>query len=188
MSESTKHRVYTEWLVLRCQDGDARALAELADLWHPRFLGLAIRLTGDREAARDVVQDSWVAVVHGLRTVRDPSRFSSWALRIVANKSRDWIRRRRTKRQFETEQEAPMECEDTRRPGDELDRESEIEFLRLALRRLDSDDATILSLHHLDGMSIREVAEALQIPAGTVKSRLHAARARLRAALEERTQ
>lgn len=188
MSESTKHRVYTEWLVLRCQDGDARALAELADLWHPRLLGLAVRLTGEREAARDVVQESWVAIVRGLRGLREPGRFSSWALRIVANKSRDWIRRRRTQRQFETEQDAPIDVEDARATGDALDRESEIELLRRALRRLDPDDAAILSLHHLDGLSIREVATALQIPAGTVKSRLHAARARLRAALEERTQ
>jgi len=188
MSENTKHRVYTEWLVLRCQAGDSGALSELADLWHRRFLGLAVRLTGDREAARDVVQESWVAIVRDLRTLRDPHRFSSWALRIVANKSRDWIRRRKTRRQLETEPEASFDLVDARATGDELERESEIECLRHALRRLDPDDAAILSLHHLDGISIREVAVALQIPTGTVKSRLHAARARLRAALEERTQ
>lgn len=90
----TPEDIQDELLVLRCQEGDDDALRALITRWQPRFGRLAWRLTGNRESARDAVQETWLAIVRGLRRLDDPARFRSWAYRIAVNKCADWTRRR----------------------------------------------------------------------------------------------
>ncbi|NIR42694.1 MAG: RNA polymerase sigma factor, partial [Gemmatimonadetes bacterium] len=92
MNERTPASVLDEYLVVESQLGDRVAFARLVDRWHARLLRHAYHYTQDGEAARDVAQESWIAVVRGLRSLEDPARFRAWVLRIVANKARDWIR------------------------------------------------------------------------------------------------
>src|SRR5512145_1583590 len=91
--------IQDELLVLRCQGGESEALHKLVSRWHPRLRRLAERRTADPEAAKDLVQDAWLAIVRGLRRLDDPSRFRVWAYRIVTNKCADWVRRRAVSRQ-----------------------------------------------------------------------------------------
>lgn len=93
--ETTKglERILDELLVLRSQDGDVAAFENLARSWQPRLLRLARRLTQSPEAG-EVVQEAWLAIVRGLPRLADPARFGTWAFRIVAHKSTDWIRLR----------------------------------------------------------------------------------------------
>jgi RNA polymerase sigma-70 factor (ECF subfamily) len=177
---SGRGEVLDELLVIRCQGGDVRALELLARRWHPRLLRDATYLTGDAEAARDVAQEAWIGIARGVRRLQDPARFRSWAHRIVVHKSRDWIRRERTKRR--TVQRAAADLAEgpaAAQPRDDIAR------LRAALAELPADQRTVLSWFYLEEMSVREIAAALSIPAGTVKSRLYHARNALRSCLKE---
>ncbi len=169
-----------EYLVVQCQLGDAGAFTRLVRRWHPKLLRHAHRLTQDPDAARDVTQESWVAVVRSLATLRDPARFRGWVLRIVANKSRDWIRREQARRLAATRAAAPARVDSG--PRSEPDA---VQSVRSGLLRLAPNQRLVLTWFYLEDMSIREIARTLSIPEGTVKSRLHHARNALRSLLEE---
>ena len=191
----TPDDILDELLVLRCQDGDARAFEVLVTRWQQPLRRHAWRLTGCPDAASDVVQEAWLAIVRGLRRLDDPARFRPWALRIVTNKCADWTRRqqrqRRVMRSVATENGAagaPSFAQ--RRVGeepvaDETDG-TEIRRLRQALRELPRDRRAILSMLYLDGLSTRQIAQSLSLPVGTVKSRLYHARSQLRNLLERK--
>jgi RNA polymerase sigma-70 factor (ECF subfamily) len=177
MSSRTPSTVLDEFLVAQSQCGDPKAFAFLVSRWHPRILSHALRYTGDTEAAKDVAQDVWLAIARGLHSLNDPARFRAWAYRIVANKSRDWIRRERSRRRLHQSLNTPSVGA---RPASEA-----VERVRIAIGELDPDQRTILTWFYMEEMSVREIAEALSIPPGTVKSRLFHARHALRACLEE---
>lgn len=179
----THEDIEDELLVLQCQDGDAKALAALIARWQPRLGRLAWRLTGEREAARDIVQDAWLTIVRRINRLDDPARFRSWAYRIVSNRCVDWTRRRVVQRK------ATIELQSTASSAfDELtitpDTVDELACMRDALRKLPDNQRAILSLHYLDEMSVAQIAHVLGLPEGTVKSRLFHARNRLKQAME----
>jgi RNA polymerase sigma-70 factor (ECF subfamily) len=171
--------VLDELLVLRCQCGDAGALELLARRWHPRMLRDAAHLTGDADAARDVAQEAWIGIARNLSRLRDPARFRIWAHRIVVHKSRDWIRREQANRRAVQRVPDQAEQPSTEQHSDEVTR------VKASLGKLPADQRTVLSWFYLEEMSVREIAEALSIPEGTVKSRLYNARNALRGHLEE---
>lgn len=174
---------HEELLVLKCQDGDTVALAELVDRWQGRFVGHACRMMGQPDAARDAVQEAWLAIVRGLARLDDPARFAPWAYRIVSNKCVDWVRkqgrRRRMGQELEDRQRRDEELA-LRRPAGDLEHSLLVE----ALQALPRDRQALLNLYYQDGFSVQEIADILEIPAGTVKSRLFHARNQLKQALE----
>ncbi len=179
----THEDIQDELLVIQCQEGDDDALHALITRWQPRLGRFAWRLTGEREAARDIVQDTWLAIVRGIRRLDDPVRFRAWAYRIVSNKCADWTRRRVAQRSAPQDGDyagLPMSMADAHvaESGGEQAR------LREALRELPDQQRAILSLHYLDGMGLAEIAETIDVPVGTVKSRLYHARNRLKETLE----
>lgn len=179
----THEDIQDELLVIQCQDGDDEALRVLIARWQPRLGRFAWRLTNEREAARDIVQDAWLAIVRGIRRLDDPARFRAWAYRIVSNKCSDWIRRRVTQRSANQDlvnADVPSPAED----ANATDSNGEVSRLREVLKTLPEQQQAILSLHYLDGMGLAEIAEVIGVPVGTVKSRLYHAREHLRQALE----
>ena len=180
----TPQDIQNELLVLQAQAGDRKAVRTLIVAWQPRLSALAWRLTREREAARDVVQDAWLAILRGLRKLDDPARFRTWAYRIVAHKCTDWLRRRVVQRQASERMQNAAGTAASFAVGESQDRAGEVDRLREALAALPDEQKTILALHYLDGMSVKEIGTTLGIPAGTVKSRLFAARNALREALE----
>lgn len=179
----THEDIQDELLVLRCQDGEADALRALIARWQPKLGRFAWRLTGQRETARDLVQDAWLAIARGIGRLDDPARFRSWAYRIVRNRSVDWIRRRAVPRTAANELHNPA-AERVADPSTEASVASETHRLWGELGKLPEEQRAILSLHYLDGMGVAEIARALDVPVGTVKSRLHYARNRLKQAME----
>lgn len=177
--------ILDELLVLRCQAGESEAFGLLICRWQRRLQRMVLRLTGNRDAEGDLVQEIWLAVVRGLPRLDDPARFRVWAYRIAANKCMDWVRRRRVGREAAPGlQRAAMAANDeSRQHGSE--QADEVNRLRVALRRLPGDLHTTISLHYLDGLGVSEIASVLNVPVGTVKSRLHTARAKLRKTLQE---
>jgi RNA polymerase sigma factor (sigma-70 family) len=178
-NDSTADDILDEVLVVQSQLGDAVAFRRLVRRWQGRVLRRAQHLTGDGEAAEDVAQESWMAVIRGLRSLRDPARFSAWTLQIVANKSRDWVRREGSRRRVTRHVEDPTVVQDSG-PDARL-----VKRVREGLAELDPARRSVLRWFYLEGMSVAEIAEVLNIPVGTVKSRLFHAREALRARLEE---
>lgn len=181
--QRTREDILDELLVLRSQSGEAAALELLARRWHPRILARAARLTGQPEIAPDVAQEAWLAVVRGLGRLHDPARFKGWLHRIVANKCADWIRGEQRRRRLDERVAREQEHEPETAPGPD-GRDHQIARLRSALRALPEDRRTLLALFYLEGLSVQEIAAALEVPAGTVKSRLFHAREHLRKALD----
>ncbi|MFZ5669502.1 MAG: RNA polymerase sigma factor [Pseudomonadota bacterium] len=165
--------VLDEYLVLVAQGGSAVAFRRLAERWTPRLRRHAARLLGDSDAATDAVQDAWLAIARGLRRLEDPSRFAAWAHAITTRRCADEIRRRRRRRAAEAAPDAPAEADADRA----LD-------LSAALAALPLDQRVIVGLFYGQGLTVEEVGAALGVPAGTVKSRLHAIRKHLKFWLE----
>ncbi|MHC5065267.1 MAG: RNA polymerase sigma factor [Planctomycetota bacterium] len=176
MSPSSDQPVLDELLVLQCQAGDGSALDELVQRWQPRLERHALRHCSDQEAARDICQEAWLAIVRGIRRLSDPALFRAWAYRIVANKSADWLRRRQ-REGHRTVAEEPAS-------SPRADAEDSQALLQAALKSLPADRRGILELRYLEELSTAEIAHVLDIPEGTVKSRLHHARNHLREVLE----
>lgn len=188
MARSTD-AILDEWLVLSAQGGEAEAFEALARRWHRRLIAHAFRRTGQAEGAAEAVQDAWLAIVRGLPTLDDPARFPGWAYRIVDHKAVDWVRRRGRRRSVERRIDTEDEAEalapassDSSPTEDE--RRDAVDRLRRLLLTLPGDQRAILSLFYTDGRSVREIAEVLGIPEGTVKSRLFHARKHLKLRME----
>lgn len=167
-----------EWLVLRSQDGDCEAFELLVGRWQTKLLRHARYLLGGAasDAASEAVQEAWVAIVRGLGRLQDPARFRTWAYRIVSRRCADRLRRdRRDRKATEALAQEPSRAA----PEDACDYD-----LRAALRRLGPVHRCVLELKYLDGLDVREIAEALDVPSGTVKSRLFHARNRLKRVME----
>ena len=152
-------------LVMDAQDGSGAAMSELAGRWNERMLRHAYRLTSDRQGAMDVVQQSWVGVIKGIRKLSDPACFRGWVYRIVTNKSMDWLKRKTKNR--------AVCIDDVKEPSGELFESYGVEDL---MRKLDVNKRTIIYLRYFEDLSLSDIAIALKIPVGTVKSRLHSAK------------
>jgi RNA polymerase sigma-70 factor (ECF subfamily) len=178
----TTDDIHDEWLVLRCQAGDDAAVAELVDRWQPRLLRFVARSTGGVDEAADVVQAVWIAVLHGLRSLDDPARFRRWVYQVATHKCADWIRARQRDRLTPSVSTA-----------DPVDQRSavvaatdEVQSLRKSLKSLPPERQALLLMFYVEEMSVAELAQALSLPIGTVKSRLYHARLELKKLLERK--
>jgi len=149
--------------------------------WVDEMFRAAAAIVGQAEAA-DVTQDALLDAWRGLPRLRDPTRIRPWLHAIVANRSRKQIRAWRSRPRLVDVSVTQEPVADEGDPGalaarrDQLDR---------AFSRLSADQRICLALRYSIDLSVPEIAEALGIPEGTVKSRLHAVIARLRASLVE---
>ena len=176
-----QEEVLTELLVLRSQDGDVPAWRQLVNLWQERLYVHARRATGDHEAAKDITQDAWLSMVAGIHRLDDPAKFRAWAFRIVSNKATDWVRRQaRRRKMLEVAKDEAI-----REENDQVfDGNSNVDIVRRAVRKLSREQRTLLSMFYEDGLEISEIASILQIPTGTVKSRMYSVRQELKPLLE----
>jgi RNA polymerase sigma-70 factor (ECF subfamily) len=175
-------RVYDEYLVASARAGERAALERLVKHWQVRLLAHAYRLTGDVEQAKDVAQDAWADIIKGLPKLRETSVFPAWAYRIVTRKAADHIRRAQRKRRTEAAYSDELRVvNDTA-----LDQEPYINSAPLsrAIQKLPPQQRAAIALFYLQDLSITEISVALEVPAGTVKTRLMHARNKLRAILE----
>lgn len=176
--ERSAARILDDYLVAAARTGDRKAFAMLAERWHGRLVAHAWRLTGDREAARDAAQAGWVEIVRGLHGLKDERAFAAWAYRLVSRRCARQVGAAIRDRELHGAlAEVP---EEEIASGDGIDRAS----LRKAIAALPPDQKSAIALFYLEEMSVAEVAVALNVPVGTVKTRLMHARRKLRAALE----
>jgi RNA polymerase sigma-70 factor (ECF subfamily) len=168
-------------LVERCRQGDDTAFQELVDRYKDLVFALIVRATQDRSRADDLAQDVFLRVHRGLPYFRGEARLSTWIYRIVANvcaqlpaaaatvslddaQTARWATPSAADRQF-----SDLELRDR---------------LEKAIARLPANYRLLVAAHYLDGIRYEDLAEALKLPLGTVKTHLHRAKQQLRRLLE----
>jgi len=176
--ERKKEHIYNEWLVIRAQQGETEAFQELVELWYQRLFSYTFRLTGSKDATPDLVQDTLFVVSKKLRTLRDPSMFPNWIYQIVSFKCRDWIRKQQRNRNHTETLDA-----NTEEPENETQMDDQI-LLKESLKQLETPYYEVIRLFYLEEFSVREISALLEIPVGTVKSRLYNARKLLKSLLK----
>lgn len=145
---------------------------------------VAYRLTGNRAEAEDLVQDVLVRVQRGLRTYK-PGSMQGWLSRITTNAFLDEVRRKKRRPADALPEENPERVLPTSAGADEvLEQTSLSTDLQAAIAALSEDFRAALVLSDVVGMSYQEISEALDVPIGTVRSRISRARSQLRDALE----
>lgn len=177
-------------LVRAAQRGDLDAFNELVLTYQHRLYNLAYRILGDPAAAADATQEALISAYRKLHAFRGGS-FLSWLLRIVANRCYDELRRRKRRPTVsweafgETDEANPALINGGASPEERAERAELSRVLQKGILSLPPDQRVVLVLSDVEGMSYAEIAEAVGIPVGTVKSRLARARARLRDFLQE---
>jgi RNA polymerase sigma-70 factor (ECF subfamily) len=179
-------------LVERCKRGDRDAFDELMRRHERKVYNFAFRLTGNYDEANDIAAETFVRVYTRIQSFRGDSAFLTWLFRIVTNVFLDARKRRRSRPSESLEQlvEADdralaRQAEDASvSPQAELERRERDTILQRAIAGLPEYQRAMILLYHVEGMSYEEIAAAMDLPIGTVKSRLNRARLALRHALE----
>ncbi len=168
-------------LVAASLAGDHAAFGELADRHAPRLSALAERLLGDAVEAEDLTQETLLQAYLGLGRLREPERFSSWVYGIALNLAKMRLRSRRNGAlpALDPTRLAALVAADPS-PAEILETREVWSLVACALNVLPAAQRRAVLLHYVDGLSCEEIAALLGEPAGTVRVRLHRARARLR--------
>ncbi len=175
-----------EELVRRFKDGDREAFSELVRRYQNRVFGMCLRWMGDRSVAEEVAQDVFLALFKALAGFRGDAQLSTWIYRVTVNhcKNRDLYRRRRAHGRHESldgvpkDDEAPVRQVAHEGPGADahVQQMEARDALQEALDALDEDQRQIIVLRDVEDLAYEEIADILDLPKGTVKSRLHRAR------------
>ncbi len=172
-------------LVRRLRRGDERAFADLVRTHQNRVVDLVFRMLGDYEEALDLAQEIFVSVHAALPRFRGDSRLSTWIFRIAKNHCLNrlkYLGRRERGRSTELGEVPESELESqlpSQRPDEALHRDERRELVQRAIAELDEEHRLLVVLRDMEELSYHEIAAITDQPEGTVKSRLHRARAAL---------
>lgn len=183
-------------LIERAQKGDRGAFDSLVRRHERRAYQYAFRLTSNPEEAADVVADAFVRVFAALHNFKGQSAFSTWLYRILTNCFLDM--RKKDKSKYQTSLESALQTEegeverqiedDGPSPGEEAERMERARAVQGAIEQLPEYQRAMIMMYHAEGLAYEEIAEALDLPIGTVKSRLNRARLSLRELLAKQTE
>ncbi len=169
------NKVYIEYLLLK---DNKESLQQVLSIIQPRLLSFAQSILKDKSNAQDALQDSLIAIVKGVRKLKDHRKFHAWIYQVTRNKCLDIIRKNykyKNDSELDSIQE-PMFLE--------KDRDSQIDMMSM-INQLPHKQKNIIHLFYYDGFNIREISEILHKPAGTIKSLLFDTRAKLKQLLGE---
>lgn len=164
-------------LIRLAAEGDARAIRALYDRYAPRVYAVVRRIAGDEDLAQDYAQEAWIRAIRALPTFRGDSRFSTWLHRIAVNAALQALRKQETRKKRETPVKADIAI--APRARDSLLQKR----LEHALDGLPEGMRRVLILHDVEGYTHEEIGDVLGVTAGTSKSQLFKARAKMRAML-----
>ncbi len=167
-------------LILQLQQGDLDALGGLYDRHRNLVFRTALAITGDKEAAADLLHDTFLRLFRfGARI--DPDRpIEPWLYRMTANMAYTWIKQRGRWMQALREMADKVARESQVTPAQQAERNEAWSELREALQGISPEKRVVVVLYYLNDLSVSEIAEILELPTGTVKSRLHYGRQALR--------
>jgi len=162
-------------LVEQFARGDSHAFDAIVQRYEQRVYAIALRMTGNIEDARDAMQDVFISALRALRSFRGDAQLSTWFHRVAVNASLDVLRKRK-RHVAEPIEEAGERPSDDIGPEDAAARAARAAEVQRALLHVSDDHRAVLVLHDLQDLDYAQTAAALDIPVGTVKSRLHRAR------------
>ena len=177
-------------LVDAAKAGDASALSDLLDAWQHRLFNVCLRMLTHRDDAAEAAQETMLKVVQHIGNFDGRSKVGTWMIRIAMNESISTLRKR--KRRYTESLDAGSDGSqasalrkqvvDQREPSPELSVQTseELAHLQTALARIDEDYRSVLILRDIEQMDYQQIADVLDAPLGTVKSRLFRARLALR--------
>lgn len=167
-------------LVQRIQAGDRRAFEELLDIYETRVYRLALRFTGNIPDAEDVTQEIFLGVYKGLARFQGQSALSTWIYRVAMNHCLEYRRKKRLE-SVPYDEELMLASDDWRENPLAVAGQKELSAkVEAAIASLSPVHRDVIVLHELQGLTYQEVAATLDVPVGTVKSRLSNAFRRLR--------
>lgn len=175
-------------LIERVQQGDKASFDALMRRHEKKAYQYAYRLTQNQDDACDIVADAFVRVNSALKNFRGQSAFGTWLYRIITNCALDFKKKDKSNRTVSIEtptysggQEVQRQFEDEGPGPDELaERNAREQSVQLALSKMPEYQQAMLVMYHIENLSYEEIADALDLPLGTVKSRLNRARLALR--------
>jgi RNA polymerase sigma-70 factor (ECF subfamily) len=171
-------RTRDEWLTLRCQSGEAGAFEDLLAAMERPLLYYATKLLGNQEAALDVLQDVWIRVFGNIRRLKDPGSLRPWLYRLIHGVAVDRIRVSASRRRAED-----GHAEMFQEADEPWFTQADADAIHEALDKLELRHREVLVLHFLEDFSIAEIAEVIDCPEGTVKSRIYHAKKEMKGIL-----
>lgn len=174
-------------LIEHALEGDAASFGLIVSKYQDRLFNSLFHSLGCREEAEDVAQEAFVAAYVKLSSFKQNSAFYTWLYRIAFNTAISRRRKKRPNRSVDSQKELtgsePIDPGDT--PEGALERSERIDQVQTALQQLGDEQRSILVLREMEDCSYEEISSILEIPVGTVRSRLHRARAQLRDELKK---
>lgn len=169
----------TQELVLQLQAGSHDALGALYDRYNRLVFRTAVGITGDSEAAADLMQEAFLRLYRFVERIEPERPLEPWLARVTANLAYTWVRRRRWLRPLEDVAEWFVgEIKST--PHQMAETEEEWRQVEQAIQALPFSQRMVIVLYYINDYSLKEISEVLDVPAGTVKSRLHYGRRALK--------
>lgn len=176
-------------LIKQIQRGNKSAFEEFYKLTSPKAYFIALKITQNEHDAEDILQESYIKVLEKINEIDTSKNINSWFLRIVANKSKDLLKSK-SHFVFEGEEETAFEeiPEDKTefRPEENLDREELCNEVMAAIDELTDEKRACIMMMYFGDMSVKEIAESIEVPESTVKNRLHTARKDLKNKFEKK--
>jgi RNA polymerase sigma factor (sigma-70 family) len=164
-----------ELLAIRCQLGERVAFDALFARWHEPLWRYLRRLAGNDDAARDLVQETWLRILRGIASLREPAKVRPWLFGIARRVAMDRLRLAYARPLVDE-----VDLDQLAAPEPDLALDSDFASLEAGLARLPTPEREALTLFYLRELTIEEIAELLGAPAGTIKSRLFRARQTMR--------
>lgn len=172
-----------EQFVLRAASGDERAYGKLVQAYQSRVFNFVRSMVRNDEVAEDITQESFVKAFFSLKRLQNPGSFKSWLFRIANNNTLDWLRRKKFQL-VDVDEQIHESYVDVRNPESGAIEEERLQHVRQALNKLKPDQKAILVMCDLQGLSYADIAEVLNVPFGTVQSRIFYARKKLKEHLD----
>lgn len=176
-------------LIAKTIAGEQEAFGQLIHKYQPRLFNAMVHFLRNQAEAEDVVQDAFVLALTKLESFKGNSQFYTWLYRIAHNAAISKLRKKRQTMSLDYEsggEQSPGFAvpDDGKRPGERMEKDEQIQCLMDAMERLSDEHRSILILREMEGMDYEAIAGVLQLPVGTVRSRLHRARGCLREMME----
>lgn len=173
--------------VVLCQKGDTEAYAKLVERHQKKIINIAYRMLGDYDEACDVVQDAFLAAYKSINKFKAQAKFSTWLYRIVVNYTKNRLKQRKNLAQHQGGSlnesadgqggcTACLSAASTGNPAELLEQREREAHVQKCITALDVEYREVLVMRDIQGFSYEEIRDVLQIPDGTVKSRLSRAR------------
>ncbi len=169
-------------LISRARGGDRDAFGELVEQYRDNVYRLAYRMCGNAYDADEAAQEAFVAAWRALPNFRGDAKFSTWLYRLTTNAAID-VMRREKRHQTLGDGEMMELADDADSPQETVERTEQQEAVQKALTTLGEEYREVLLLRYMEELDYAEIAEVLQLPSGTVKSRINRAKAALKTAL-----